>query len=432
MNQYLQQILKEINTIIIPELGALTITNPTEGTVLFMPYLKYDDGKLANFIADKEGLPVADAKNMIARYVREITSNLDQGDSYDMFEFGSFSKNKDGDIIFTNWDRVSVSTDSKEEAKSEPEIPTEVEKTEEKTIEEATIPEPEIIEEIVKEEIPEEVVPEPIQEIETPKEEEVTEEVEEEDEDVKLEVFPIDASEPIVEIPEEVVSKEETPKKESKKPTPPKPKEEKPVKPKKEKLVKEKKEKEENPKRRKTVLIILITLLLAAGGAFAYCYFQHMTHGNVEHHEKDTLNTHSTTNSEEGHPNDGTNANSENQEEEQDSDLTEGEESQNETTDKEPVQIEETVTSTKPIASNSGSSATSGTFYIILNAFTEEENAVNFISSLKSQGKNALNIGQINQLHLIGIGGYNSREEAFSNLEAEKANYPGAWVYQKK
>jgi nucleoid DNA-binding protein len=103
MDKYLQQILREVNTIIIPGLGALTVTNEKTGETMFMSYLKYDDGKLTQHIAEKEGMSENDAKNLVAKYVREITLKLDQGESYDMFQFGRFIKNKDGDVDFENW-----------------------------------------------------------------------------------------------------------------------------------------------------------------------------------------------------------------------------------------------------------------------------------------------------------------------------------------
>ncbi len=101
MNKYLLEILKEANTIIIPGLGALTITNKEKGEIMFMSYLKHDDGKLSAYIANKDGIDEADAKNLIAKYVREIQAALDKGESFDMFEFGKFSKNDGGDIEFT-------------------------------------------------------------------------------------------------------------------------------------------------------------------------------------------------------------------------------------------------------------------------------------------------------------------------------------------
>jgi cell division septation protein DedD len=103
MDKYLLQLLKEIKTIIIPGLGALTLTNEEKGEILFMPYLKFDDGKLATHIAEREGMSVQHANNLIAKYVREIEATLNKGESYVMYQFGSFFKQDNGTIAFNNW-----------------------------------------------------------------------------------------------------------------------------------------------------------------------------------------------------------------------------------------------------------------------------------------------------------------------------------------
>lgn len=122
MNQYLLQILKETNTIIIPDLGALTITNEKTGEIMFMSYLKFDDGKLINYIASKDGVEKNDAKNIVAKYVREIKSKLDKGESYDMFQFGSFFKNEEGEIDFKNWNASSSSVKTVKTVETEEKI----------------------------------------------------------------------------------------------------------------------------------------------------------------------------------------------------------------------------------------------------------------------------------------------------------------------
>lgn len=107
MNNYLLQLLKDVKTIIIPGLGALTLTSEATGEMMFMPYLKYDDGTLANHIAEKEGLDVNEAKNLIAKFVREVMAELDKGGSYDMYQFGKFSK-VDGEVAFEQWQSGSA------------------------------------------------------------------------------------------------------------------------------------------------------------------------------------------------------------------------------------------------------------------------------------------------------------------------------------
>ncbi|WP_430402566.1 SPOR domain-containing protein [Fluviicola sp.] len=102
MNNYLLQLLKEVKTLIIPGLGALTVTNESTGEILFMPYLKFDDGTLAKHIASKENMELNDASNLISKFVREVTIELDKGNSYDMYQFGRFVK-VDGEIAFEAW-----------------------------------------------------------------------------------------------------------------------------------------------------------------------------------------------------------------------------------------------------------------------------------------------------------------------------------------
>jgi hypothetical protein len=65
MNNYLLQLLKEVNMLIIPGLGAINIVNKSTGEFMFMNYMKHDDGTLAKHIAEKEGWELNDAKNSI-------------------------------------------------------------------------------------------------------------------------------------------------------------------------------------------------------------------------------------------------------------------------------------------------------------------------------------------------------------------------------
>ena len=146
MDKYLLEILKLVNTIIIPGLGALTITNAEKGEIMFMSYLKHDDGKLTSYISEKEGMDENDAKNLVAKYVREIQIELDKGETYDMYQFGSFYKN-DGEVDFKSWSQMNdASTEEKEEAKPLPIV----EDTEEKVEENILIPTPEV-EEVIAE-----------------------------------------------------------------------------------------------------------------------------------------------------------------------------------------------------------------------------------------------------------------------------------------
>ena len=100
MEKHLQQILQEVNTIIIPGLGALTVTSHKTGEVMFMPYLKYDDGKLASFIAEKEGITLDEAKALISKDVSSILNTIESGNGFNLKGVGSFKKDASGDIDF--------------------------------------------------------------------------------------------------------------------------------------------------------------------------------------------------------------------------------------------------------------------------------------------------------------------------------------------
>jgi len=149
MNNYLLQLLKEVKTLIIPGLGALTVTNESTGEILFMPYLKFDDGTLAKHIASKENMELNDASNLISKFVREVTAELDKGNSYDMYQFGRFVK-IDGEIAFEAWS--ANSGDQKTEASvQEPIVEDEAPKLVEtpKKEEEPKAPEPPKVEKVV-------------------------------------------------------------------------------------------------------------------------------------------------------------------------------------------------------------------------------------------------------------------------------------------
>lgn len=101
MIQHIKQLFEETKTIILPGLGALTITNPDSGELMFMPYLKHDDGVLAKYIASKEGISEEDAKAKIKAEVEKITAEVGAGKSVPFGEFGQFI-NELGDIAFEN------------------------------------------------------------------------------------------------------------------------------------------------------------------------------------------------------------------------------------------------------------------------------------------------------------------------------------------
>jgi nucleoid DNA-binding protein len=100
MNKYLIEILKIKSSVILPGFGTLMITNKRTGKIVINQLLKFDDGVLAEYISQQEGVEKNVAKNMISKFIREIESVLGDGDTYDIFQFGKISKNEKDELHF--------------------------------------------------------------------------------------------------------------------------------------------------------------------------------------------------------------------------------------------------------------------------------------------------------------------------------------------
>ncbi len=178
MEKHLQQILQEVNTIIIPGLGALTVTSHKTGEVMFMPYLKYDDGKLASFIAEKEGITLDEAKALISKDVTAILNTIEAGNGFNLNGIGSFKNDSSGDIEFKSGVFVETSTIVN--------VSEDVKAIEEPVIEEATS---KVEEQITEESVNESVASVVEEEIATESDEEVSEETPVETENKKKGFF---------------------------------------------------------------------------------------------------------------------------------------------------------------------------------------------------------------------------------------------------
>jgi nucleoid DNA-binding protein len=430
MDKYLLEILKDVNTIIIPGLGALTITNIDTGEIMFMGFLKHDDGQLSKYIAEKESWDENEAKNLIAKYVREITLKLDQGESYDMYEFGSFVKNEDGEIEFRNWEQgdSSKTDESKTEIESKSEVP-----------------EPEIkedIEEESKKEVIESqvIIPAP----ETEKVEERKEEVEQEEpaEPTKVEVK---AEEP------ESKKADITEEKKEEKPTPVVATaskkdltivEREAIKKGEEKLESLRKQKEEQNKEKKRrgagfyILLVLVAAILSGGTYFALNYNEMKQHipfladkeeptESIDHKKEmeELLQIDETEDEIEEGSTDSEMDEATPESEELDSEDQESLEDdipEEITQEPEEEKIEPTITT-----------SSNGSFHIIAGAFSSAENAERFGNKMRDEGY-TVKVGPGKGMKLVSIGSYPTRSEAENALNSVRSSHPGSWVYEWK
>lgn len=100
MNKYLIELIKLQTSVILPGFGSLMIGNSKTGKIVFNPLLKFNDGALAKYIAQKEGIDQQNAQNQIAKFVREIEAELGKGNSFGIFQLGKFVKNSKGEVEF--------------------------------------------------------------------------------------------------------------------------------------------------------------------------------------------------------------------------------------------------------------------------------------------------------------------------------------------
>ncbi|MFN5417345.1 MAG: SPOR domain-containing protein [Flavobacteriia bacterium] len=448
MDKYLLQILHEVNTIIIPGLGALTVTNKTTGEIMFMSYLKHNDGTLAKHIAEKEGISENDAKNLIAKYVRDIQAKLDTGDTYDMYQFGRFVKKEDGEIDFEQWNNyqhaenesfateqvietesstqevekveessTTVEPEEKEEEKQEEvETPTEIEQANEVISEliEATevVEEKPSLDDILnaKEESVSETDVEPSKEEEAIQEE-IIPEVKQIVEEPKIDTSIIEPSENIY-IPQEEIAEIAASQKAEKKIEPKKAAKQ--IKPavKKEKIVKEKTEK----KKRSAGFWVMISIgaLLVLGGVLTVVFYdkiQHKFFANTEE-VKEIDTTKIENDIEEIEKQVAL------EQEEENSAETIVETAESENPEKEVEKIEKTEVKTP-----SGDLS----FHIIAGSFGVEENANRLAKKYAAAGKNASVLGKFDDMYLVSYESFATKEEAISALKSSEVK---GWVFK--
>ncbi|MCQ2202836.1 MAG: hypothetical protein MJZ15_00185 [Bacteroidales bacterium] len=97
MDQYIKQLISQQPRVIVPELGAFIAT--PEGGVMFNQYLNFDDGVLANAIAQQENISVDEANQRIKDYVSSAKQQLSSGNQVSIEGVGVVS-NVDGRYEF--------------------------------------------------------------------------------------------------------------------------------------------------------------------------------------------------------------------------------------------------------------------------------------------------------------------------------------------
>lgn len=412
MDKYLRSILQEVNTIIIPGLGALTLINGETGECMFMPYLKHDDGQLAAYIAEKEGKDENDARNIIAKYVREILSSIEKGESYDMFQFGSFRKDNSGDIEFVNWDSeksnnystASIETPQPNTEYEEPETVPEVEPQLTASSDEEISDEVPTSQTNTQQEIEEKIADEADEEI-------PYEEANEAINSIFEEPAPkVESMDPTVPQEEEkrkltIVEKEEIEKGRNKI-----------------KALKAQKDAKPMKKRKGPVfwLMLFLVLLIVGGGTLFGINYQSwkqhipfLANKKVTESKKDQKSQMEEILGLEKEE-------TESQETEGESDAME-EEILDEQSEDDVQEISEPEQKSEPIRNT-------GTYHAIAGAFSSKENADRLVAKLKEQGYPAF-VSQQGGLNMVSMKQFTTKEEALAAMSELKGITPHVWLY---
>jgi len=442
MNKYFIEILRNRTLLTIPKFGALTVANRKTGKVVFNPNLTFDDNVLSDYIADNDGVDKVEAKNTIAKFVREIEAILDKGETYDIFQFGKFYKNDKGEVVFESTiDNLEKTETSSSTNENKVETLKENSEVTDSTKENVYIPPVEEKVEEVKEEIKEKLDSslDDIKNKFKKTEKKVVEEVKDTKDEVKIAAASSinDIKNKFKKTEKKVVDEVKETKDEVKATVSTsaddvknkfKKSNKKAVKPKKEKKIKEKGEK----KKRRVLPLILLLLLLGGIGVGGYFYQDKIKEligmSKTADHTEDGSENEQTSENVEGIET----SSSENEETSLDETTSEEnvaeeniEDDTHEVATEETENVVEEVVEeeVQPEPEPAVNSSVNGSYHVIGGAFGVESNATNFAD--KTGGKV---LGKFNGLFQVAIKSFDSRADASSGLKQLSSEYPSAWI----
>jgi hypothetical protein len=418
MDKFIKLLLETENTVILPNFGAIVVENETTGALMFNEYLKFNDGKLDNIIVENSTMDIQEAQNYIAKHIREIQAEIDKGNEYSIFELGSFSKDKDGSIIFQG--NINSKNDKSKKENDVVAGPSPTPPKEDKQEKEDGVKKDQPKENINKKES---------EKVTKKKESQPTEEQEKKDADPKA-------------IPVAEATKEK------KKTTKENKYQEKGAAKKPEKS-KSKEKKKKKGKKGPVFFILIFLLVVVAGGStyigLNYDEFKTMMGWDKFEEVKDPKALlaeadNETTPMDEDEPEEIVFDEEDEQgiqEEvglEDEFEETEGEDIATEP-EEEPEQepkVEEPVTPKEtPSTVSTNPSGVSGNFYIIAGTFSEQSNAEKLVADLKQQGYPAEIVGFLNNMHYVSVQSFSTRSDANNALSKISNDVPKAWVYKK-
>ncbi len=101
MEQYILELIRSNNRVIIPNFGAFIVAKEKGFTILFNNFLSFNDGLLVEHVMNKEDVDKLEATDRINKFVEKINKTLDTTGTYELRDLGVFTKDSTGILRFT-------------------------------------------------------------------------------------------------------------------------------------------------------------------------------------------------------------------------------------------------------------------------------------------------------------------------------------------
>ena len=111
MEQYILELIRNNNRVIIPNFGAFIIAHEKGMTILFNNFLSFNDGLLVEHVMQKENIDRLDATDKVNHFVERINKTLDTTGHYKLEGLGEFTKDSSGILRFTQADDLNLNSE---------------------------------------------------------------------------------------------------------------------------------------------------------------------------------------------------------------------------------------------------------------------------------------------------------------------------------
>jgi nucleoid DNA-binding protein/cell division septation protein DedD len=121
MEQYILELIRSNNRVIIPNFGAFIVAKEKGFTILFNNFLSFNDGLLVEHVMSKENVDKLEATDRVTKFVERINETLDTTGSYELKDLGVFTKDSTGILRFTQGEELNEAFIDTQEVEGESE-----------------------------------------------------------------------------------------------------------------------------------------------------------------------------------------------------------------------------------------------------------------------------------------------------------------------